>query len=83
MFTLPRLGGRGDLVLFYSYLTELLDENGIPDPQKVGERAQQLVDWKPGLAKGARVPIGSFGQGRRAAVDQVDGVTWGAVLRGR
>jgi hypothetical protein len=41
----------------------------------VDERAQQLIKWKPGLAKGAGVPTRSFGQGRRTPVDQGSGVT--------
>jgi hypothetical protein len=45
-----------DLVLFHPDLTELLDEAGHPDPEKIAERAQQLMKWKPGLAKSARVP---------------------------
>jgi hypothetical protein len=42
-----------------------------------------LVQWKPGLAKGARVPTPAFGQGRRTPVEEGSGVTWGAVLGGQ
>jgi hypothetical protein len=69
-------------VLFMPDLAAVLDDGGIPDPEIIDEQAQQLVAWKPGLAEGARVPFRSFGQGRRMAVDQGSGVTWGAVLRG-
>ena len=31
----------------------MLDDDGIPDPKIIAERAQQLMEWKPGLAKGA------------------------------
>jgi hypothetical protein len=61
---------------------DVLDDDGLPGPEKVAERAQQLVEWKPGLAKGARVPSRSFGQGRRMAVDQGSSVSWRSVLRG-
>jgi FtsZ-interacting cell division protein YlmF len=72
-----------DLIVFMpGDYSDMVDQYGVVDAEKVTEYAQQLVEWKPGLAKGARVPIGSFGQGRRAAVDQGDGVTWGTVLRG-
>ncbi|MGY1692345.1 hypothetical protein [Geodermatophilus sp. SYSU D01105] len=71
-----------DLMLFMPDLADVLDDDGTPNPAKVAERAKQLVEWKPGLAKGARVPTMSFGQGRRLAVDQGSGVTWGGVLRG-
>jgi hypothetical protein len=50
--------------------------------QGIKDMARQLVDWKPGLAKGARVPTPSFGQGRRTLADQGSGITWGGVLRG-
>ena len=60
----------------------MLDDDGIPDPKIIAERAQQLMEWKPGLAKGARVPIASFGQGRRSRVGDDSGATWGSVLRG-
>lgn len=72
-----------DLILFMADLAEVLDEESLPDPDKIAEAAQQLVDWKPGLAKGARVPTPNFGQGRRPAADQGSGASWGSVLRGR
>ena len=62
--------------------SDMVDKNGAVDAERVTEYARQLVEWKPGLAKGARVPTLGFGQGRRTAVDQGDGTTWGAVLRG-
>jgi hypothetical protein len=66
-------------------LDGVLDEDGTPDSDLIAKRARQLVEWKPGLAKGARVPRSSvgFGQGRRTPIDQGNGTTWGAVLRGR
>jgi hypothetical protein len=73
-----------DLIVFMpGDYSDMVDKNGAVDAEKVTEYAQELVKWKPGLAKGARVPPSNFGQGRRAAVDQDDGVTWGAVLRGQ
>jgi transaldolase len=73
-----------DLIVFMpGDYSDMVDKNGAVDAEKVTEYARQLVEWKPGLAKGARVPTPGFGQGRRAAVDQGDGVTWGAVLRGQ
>ncbi len=59
-----------DLIVFMpGDYSDMVDKNGAVDAEKVTEYAQQLVQWKPGLAKGARVPTPSFGQGRRAAVD--------------
>jgi FtsZ-interacting cell division protein YlmF len=73
-----------DLVVFMpGDYSDAVDEHGAVDAEKVTEYARQLVQWKPGLARGARVPTPSFGQGRRAAVDQGDRATWGSVLRGR
>ncbi len=72
-----------DLIVFMpGDYSDMVDREGAVDAKKVTEYARELVRWKPGLAKGARVPTPSFGQGRRAAVDQGDGVTWGGVLRG-
>ena len=72
-----------DLIVFMpGDYSDMVDEYGAVDAEKVTEYAEELVKWKPGLAKGARVPTPGFGQGRRAAVDQGDGVTWGALLRG-
>ncbi|SDY72876.1 hypothetical protein SAMN05660209_03594 [Geodermatophilus africanus] len=72
-----------DLIVFMpGDYNDMVDKNGAVDAEKVTEYAQQLVQWKPGLAKGARVPTPGFGQGRRAAVDQGSGVTWSSVLRG-
>ena len=64
--------------------SDMVDKNGAVDAERVTEYARQLVEWKPGLAKGARVPRSSvgFGQGRRMAVDSGSETTWGAVLRG-
>ncbi len=70
-----------DLVLFMPDPADVLDD-GIPDLEKIAERAEQLVEWKPGLWKGARVPNRGFGQGRRTSVAQASSVIWGAVLRG-
>lgn len=61
---------------------DVLDEHGILDPDIITERARQLVEWKPGLAKGARVPRPGFGQGSRRRVGDDGGATWGSVLRG-
>ncbi|WP_091448671.1 hypothetical protein [Geodermatophilus poikilotrophus] len=44
-------------MLFMPALTDVLDDDGIPDPEKFAHRAEQLAEWKPGLRKGARVPI--------------------------
>jgi hypothetical protein len=63
-----------DPVLFLPDVTAVLDD-GIPDLEKITERAGQLAEGKPGLRKGARVPTPSFGQGRRLRVDQGNGVT--------
>jgi hypothetical protein len=71
-----------DLVLFMPDLADVLDDDGIPDPETIAERAEQLAEWKPGLRKGARVPNRGFGQGRRTPVAQGSSVIWGAVLRG-
>jgi hypothetical protein len=71
-----------DRVLFMPGLDGVLDDDGTPDPDLIAHRARQLVEWKPGLAKGARVPTPNFGQGRRTPIDQGSGTTWGAVLRG-
>ena len=59
-----------DLVLFMPGLDGVLDDDGTPDPDLIAKRARQLVEWKPGLAKGARVPTPNFGQGRRPFGDQ-------------
>jgi hypothetical protein len=72
-----------DLVLSMPGVADVLEDNGIPDPEKIAERAEQLAEWKPGLRKGARVPTPSFGQGRRTSVDSGTGASWGEVLRGR
>jgi hypothetical protein len=73
-----------DLIVFMpGDYSDMVDKNGAVDAEKVTEYAQELVRWKPGLAKGARVPTPGFGQGRRAVVDQGDGVSWGQVMRGR
>ncbi|MGY1683917.1 hypothetical protein [Geodermatophilus sp. SYSU D01176] len=72
-----------DLIVFMpGDYSDMVDKNGAVDAEKVTEYARELVRWKPGLARGARVPTASFGQDRRAAVDQGCGVTWGSVLRG-
>ncbi len=72
-----------DLIVFMpGDYSDMVDQHGAVDAEKVTEYARELVRWKPGLAKGARVPTPGFGQGRRAAVDQGSGVTWSSVLRG-
>lgn len=70
----------GDLVLF-GRLPDVIGDDGVVDPAKVKVAAGELIADRPGLAKGARVPVQSFGQGRRASGDS--GTTWGTVLRGR
>jgi FtsZ-interacting cell division protein YlmF len=73
-----------DLIVFMpGDYSDMVDQYGAVDAERVTEYAQQLVQWKPGLAKGARVPTPGFGQGRRTPADQGSGVTWGSVLRGR
>ena len=72
-----------DLIVFTpGDYSDMVDQYGAVEAEKVAEYARRLVEWKLGLAKGARVPTHGFGQGRRAAVDQGSGVTWGALLRG-
>jgi hypothetical protein len=72
-----------DLIVFMpGNCSDMVDEQGAVDAEKVTEYARELVRWKPGLAKGARVPTPNFGQGRRARVGDDGGATWGAVLRG-
>jgi hypothetical protein len=70
----------GDLVLF-GRLPDVIGDDGLVDPAKVKAAAGELVAARPGLAKGARVPTPSFGQGRRSPGD-VGGGGWGTVLRG-
>jgi hypothetical protein len=62
-----------DFVLFMPRLADVLDDDGIPDPEKIAVRAEQLAEWKPGLRKGARVPTPSFGQaaGRQSTMTAV------------
>ncbi len=62
--------------------SDMVDKYGAVDAEKVTEYAQQLVQWKPGLAKGARMPPSDFGQGRRSRVGDDGEATWGSVLRG-
>jgi hypothetical protein len=68
-----------DLVLF-GHMPDVIGEDGLVDPAKVRTTAKELITDRPGLAKGARVPVQSFGQGRRTSAGT--GVDWGTVLRG-
>ena len=50
-----------DLIVFMpGDYSDMVDEYGVVDAEKVTEYAQPLVQWKPGLAKGARVPYRSL-----------------------
>jgi hypothetical protein len=66
----------GDLILF-GRLPDVLDDDGMVDPKKVRAAAQELVAARPGLARGAQVPVSTFGQGRRTPVDSGNGVDRG------
>jgi hypothetical protein len=60
----------------------VLADDGIPDPEKIAVRAEQLAEWKPRPGQGRAGAIPLVRAGRRMAVDQGAGVTWAAVLRG-
>ena len=74
------LANPADLVLF-GYLPDVIGDDGLIDPAKVKSAAGELIAGRPGLAKGARVPVQSFGQGRR--VSAAPGTDWKTVLSGR
>jgi len=48
----------------------MADDQGFPDPAKIGEAARQLIERKPHLA--SRKPSGDAGQGPRTSPQQVD-----------
>ncbi len=56
----------------------LLDEDGMPDPERIAEAARELVTRKPHLAD--RRPRGDADQGARTSTADVD---LAALLRGR
>jgi len=63
-------------------LADVLDDDGIPDPEKTAVRAEQLAEWKPGLRKVARVPNRGFGQAAGRPSTKAAVSSEGAVLRG-
>ncbi|MGI8576486.1 MAG: hypothetical protein ACR2KG_00890, partial [Nocardioidaceae bacterium] len=63
------LADPADLLTFGTE-TDLLDENGYPDPGKIATAAQQLATARPHLA--SRRPSGNAGQGARSNPEHVD-----------
>lgn len=65
-------------------IASLLNEDGTIDTDAVTAKVAELLELRPGLAKGARVPVGprypNFGQGAPATSGIGRGVSWAKAL---
>lgn len=75
------LAAPADLWAFGGSLADLLDDHGDVDPDRVAGQVAALLDQRPGLAKGARVPVVELGQGTRQST--AGGASWQGLLQGR